>query len=112
MKIWSSARADKEFSKWIRARDKKCFFCNNTGTQNSHYWGRRHSATRYDPKNCDAICGGCHMRHEGDKHGLYTEKKRAQLGEKEYALLTRRANSIMKRRDAIIACMDFLTTQQ
>lgn len=108
MKVWSSNKTDKEFSTWIRERDKKCLFCTNKATQNSHFWGRRHSATRYDPLNCDGICGGCHMRHEGEKHGLYSEKKREQLGEAEYQKLTRRANSVMKRRDAILECMKLL----
>lgn len=107
-KLWTSKKADILFSKWIRARDKKCFFCPNPGTQNSHFWGRGHSATRYDPENCDGICGGCHMRHEGNKHGLYRTLKLKQLGKARYAALERRAASIMKRSDAIKQLMDWL----
>lgn len=107
-KLWSSTKADQIFSKWIRERDKRCFFCNNPATQNSHFWGRAASATRYDPLNCDGICGGCHMRHEGNKQGLYREMKVKQLGKKGYDALERRTRSIMKRKDAIIACMVFL----
>jgi hypothetical protein len=107
MELWSSAKADKIFSKFIRDRDQRCFFCPNPATQCSHFWGRGNSATRYGPKNCDGICGGCHMRHEGSKQGLYRELKLKQLGKKAYAALERPAHSIVKRSDAIRAFMDF-----
>lgn len=108
MEVWTTKKADSLFSKYIRDRDKRCFFCSNKASQNSHFWGRGNSATRYDPENCDGICGGCHMRHEGNKQGLYRDKKIEQLGGKGYKALESRARSIVKRRDAIITCMSFL----
>jgi hypothetical protein len=108
MKLWSSTKADKEFSLFIRDRDKTCFFCLNRATQNSHFWGRGNSATRYDPENCDGVCGGCHMRHEGSKQGIYRELKIKQLGIGRYEALERRARSIVKRSDAIAQCMALL----
>lgn len=110
--IWTSGKADTLFSVYIRERDPKCFFCNNPSKQNSHFWGRGNSATRYDPLNCDGICGGCHMRHEGNKQGLYRTKKIAQLGEEGYAQLELRGRSIMKRDQAIINCMIFLENEK
>jgi len=110
MELWSSAKADKVFSRFIRDRDKRCFFCSNPATQCSHFWGRGNSATRYDPENCDGICGGCHMRHEGNKQGLYAQLKLKQLGELGYMKLATRAMSIVKRSDAIKAFMDFYET--
>lgn len=110
--LWTSAKADKLFSIYIRERDQHCYFCNNKATQNSHFWGRGHSATRYDPENCDGICGGCHMRHEGSKQGLYREKKIEQLGEDGYMALQRRAMSTVKRSDAIARCMVLLSTER
>ena len=83
----------------------------NPATQNSHFWGRGNSATRYDPENCDGICGGCHMRHEGNKQGLYRDKKIQQLGEEGYKQLEKRGRSIMKRSDAIIKCMELLNNE-
>lgn len=106
--LWTSNKADILFSRWIRERDKKCFFCHNPATQNSHFWGRGNSATRYDPINCDGICGGCHMRHEGNKQGLYREMKIKQLGQTVYDELKLKANSTMKRSDAILECMNLL----
>lgn len=108
-KLWTSKKADEVFSHFIRDRDKTCFFCTNPASQNSHFWGRGSSATRYDPLNCDGICGGCHMRHEGNKQGLYRTKKLAQLGEAGYAALEKRARSIVKREIAIKACQTALS---
>ena len=79
MELWTSAKADKIFSKFIRDRDKRCFFCPNLASQCSHFWGRGSSATRYDPENADGICGGCHMRHEGSKQGLYRDLKKEEF---------------------------------
>lgn len=111
--VWSTKKADLEFSHYIRDRDKKtCFFCRKVASQNSHFWGRGNSATRYDPMNCDYSCGGCHMRHEGNKQGLYREMKLKQLGKKGYADLERRARSTMKRELAIIECMKLLNAYE
>lgn len=105
-KPWTSKKADETFSKYIRFRDKKCFFCGKTKLngiqlQTSHFWGRENSATRYSPLNCDAVCGGCHMRHESNKQGLYRELKIKQLGQENYNALEFLARSIVKRSDAI-----------
>jgi hypothetical protein len=90
------------FSHFIRDRDKrKCFFCGKAASQNSHFWGRANSATRYDPENCDYVCGGCHMRHEGNKQGLYRDLKIKQLGKRRYDLMEKRARSIVKRSEAL-----------
>lgn len=109
-KLWSSHKADIEFSHWIRDRDgKRCFFCGKEGSQNSHFWGRRHSATRYDPLNCDYVCGGCHMYHEGSKQGVYRTKKIKQLGQEGYDLLMRRAMSTVRREQAIKICQSLIS---
>lgn len=109
VKLWSLKKADDEFSKFIRNRDKKCYFtpCPNPASQNSHFWGRERMATRFDPLNCDGACGGCHMRHEGNKQGEYADRKRAQLGDVAYEELRKRAYSYKARNDAIYECMVF-----
>lgn len=48
------------------------------------------------------------MRHEGNKQGLYREKKIKQLGQARYDALAQRAQSVVKRRDAIFDCMRLL----
>lgn len=67
--------ADKYFSQWIRLRDKECKRCGSlvkfsekglpASHQCSHYFGRRKESTRFEPLNCDTLCGGC--------HGFFTE---------------------------------------
>lgn len=95
--------ADSLFSKLIRERDGwKCMFCGTqyepptSGLQCSHFWGRGHKATRWDPENCDALCYGCHARNEGNKQGFYREFKIKQLGMKAYRALEKRSKTLVK----------------
>jgi hypothetical protein len=109
VELWSTAKADTEFSLFIRERDKWCFFgCGNRATQNSHFFGRGNSATRYDPDNCDGACAECHAMHEGNKNGVYKELKIEQLGSERFRALEIRARSTYPRSKAIYDCMVFL----
>lgn len=109
MKLWTTKRADAIFSKWVRRRDPRCYFgCGNPSSQASHFWGRGHSATRYDPSNVEGACGGCHMRNEGSKQGHYRDLKIKQLGKRGYDLLEKKARGTMKRSDAIAELMSWL----
>lgn len=94
---------DSLFSKMVRERDGwRCQFCltqyepPTKSLQCSHFWGRGMKTTRFDPLNCDALCYGCHARHEGNKQGFYEEWKLNQLGRKALADLERRARSVGK----------------
>lgn len=109
-KLWTSAKADKEFSKFIRARDGSCKRCRKTeNLQCSHFWNRQHSSTRYDPFNCVALCAGCHLyRWEVEKQGEYRDFMINWLTQSKYDELEKRARSIVKRSDAILACMQLL----
>ncbi len=98
---------DKNFSKYIRGRDKglcqynfRCYK-GTEGTDNSHFQKRRKETVRYDPDNCDLACRRCHFFIENDPNGqrVLEEFKRRQLGEKRYNLLLLRANSTGKRDD-------------
>lgn len=91
-------KQDSLFSKLIRERDGKCVFCGKLGgkLECSHFWGRGNKATRFDPKNCDALCFHCHMINEGNKQGDYRNWKINQLGQKQYDLLEKRARSIAR----------------
>ena len=111
LKIWTTKKADMEFSKWIRKRDGKCMRC---GTINnltcSHFWVRQHSSTRYDPDNCVAVCWmPCHKFHwEKEKHGDYRNFMIKRLGESGYKKLEVKARSTYPRSDAIRDCMKLL----
>lgn len=104
-----STRTDKEFSRFIKKRDEWCRRCNiKRSSDNSHFWGRSNSATRFDPKNCIGLCRPCHTKWEGQKKGDYKQFMIEWLGIEEYKLLENRANSIVKRTDAIREAKIFL----
>lgn len=117
-KIWSTKKADTEFSKWIRARDGKCIRCGKTEfLQNSHYWARANSATRYHPDNCIALCYGCHYGNriqgwEYNKQGAYRDYMIKWLGEAKYKELEDKSKITYPRSDAIRDCMGLLLTLQ
>lgn len=103
-KRWSSAKADKLFSAFIRKRDGRCLFCHrHDALQCSHYVTRSHSTTRYDPQNCDAICPKCHWQYERRKQFEYKDKKLLQMGFPLYEGLVERSKKFVKRRHAIEA---------
>lgn len=122
MKIWSLDKADTEFSLYIRERDEwTCKRCRKVyvkvdyekrakGLTNSHFWGRQHKATRFDPKNCLAVCWmPCHKYYwEKEKQGDYRDFMRKWLGQKEYDALEKRARGTYPQKDAIIDCMKLL----
>lgn len=96
-------KADKIFSLAIRTRDKwTCQRCYTKypekvqGLHNSHYFGRGNECTRFDPKNCDALCFFCHQTWDSNKED-YRDFKIKQLGEKGFQALRVRASSICKK---------------
>ncbi len=60
-------KADSVFSKWIRARDKRCVTCGSTeNLQNGHYVSRSISILRYDERNCNCQCVACNVFKKGN----------------------------------------------
>lgn len=56
--------ADKQFSRYIVLRDKRCVTCNSTDSLQCSHVFRRHSyATRWDSQNAYAQCKKCHFKH-------------------------------------------------
>lgn len=111
--IWTITKADTEFSKWIRARDKKCVRCGRTNLlQCSHFWSRSHKATRYDPDNCDTLCYPCHYGNskgwEFEKNGAYQDFKFNQLGKERFNALAQKGRSSYPQNTAIRDCMKLL----
>lgn len=105
LKVWSTTTADKHFSIYIRTRDPICRICLITPTKdNSHFWGRGNSGTRYDPKNCIGICRPCHDEYEHLKNYEYKNWMEDWLGLEEYCALERRARSFKKRSEAVAEC--------
>jgi hypothetical protein len=110
-RIWSISKADKEFSKWIRARDRKCQRC---GTENnltcSHFWARQHKGGRFNPDNCVAVCWmPCHKYYwEKEKQGDYRDYMLKRLGKKKYSELEKVCRGTYPQATAIIDCMRLL----
>lgn len=101
-------KLDSIFSKLVRERVN--YTCENCGTYYpegrarmaihcSHYYSRRHQATRYHPDNAFAHCYGCHQKLGGDPgefYRWYVER----MGEGREELIREKANSIFKRTKA------------
>lgn len=102
-------KADAVFSDYIRLRDRRCVRCKRPGEprssdglpvkglQCSHYFGRRKESTRFDPQNCDALCGPCHSRWEATDREDYRDFKINQLGADGFALLRLKSNQRCKK---------------
>ena len=107
MKLWSTATADKKAKELVFKRDNyTCVLCKrkypDVIIDPSHYWGRYVSSTRFDLRNLDTVCRGCHFRIEHAKQGEYRVFKIRQLGLEEYDKLEKHYyQGKVKRRDAI-----------
>ena len=102
--------ADDAFSKAIRTRDKwTCQRCGREFEEHerknldcSHYWGRGRENTRFDPENCDSLCGRytsgqCHLKWEKEFKPEYEKFKIKQLGQRGVDLLRIRAHTYRKK---------------
>jgi hypothetical protein len=101
LKIYIDKR-DTVFSKIIRLRAKwTCESCNTYfhlghGLQCSHFFGRRHRSTRWDPDNAAAHCFGCH-RNFTENPIAFTAWIKKYLGDVRYEALQLRHSQIIKR---------------
>ena len=104
MKIRIDKR-DTTFSKLVRLRAQfnceKCgrHFPKGHGLQCSHFFGRRHQSTRYDPDNAAAHCFVCHMFF-GENPIAFTAWIKRHLGDVRYEALQLRHSQIVKRTKA------------
>lgn len=95
--------ADRAFSLYIRTRDN--WTCQRCGKQYtpptsalhcSHFMGRGKEATRFEPRNADALCYGCHQyftSHPAEHYDWQVWKK----GEKTVKALQVQAHSYKKK---------------
>lgn len=104
MKIRIDKR-DQVFSKLIRLRSRwncdRCgrYFPQGHGLQCSHFFSRRHQATRYDPDNAAAHCFTCHQQL-GENPVAFAAWIRGYLGDVRYEALQERHRRIVKRTKA------------
>lgn len=111
-KIWKTTYADSKFSLYIRKRDGRCMRCLRADVplDNSHYWRRDMKGTRFDPLNCVALCRDCHTHWEKHQNEEYKEFMLDWIGKEEYESMERRARGFKKMTDAVIECMNMLST--
>lgn len=105
-------KADALFSISIRKRDRHCLHpigCESTNIQCSHYIGRAHKITRFDPDNCIALCYFHHFRSkdlgfeyqkqykaEHGYDGQYTIFMKKLLGEERWDALDQKRSSLFQ----------------
>lgn len=96
--------ADKWFSLCVRERAGwTCEYCGKDysgerghGLHCSHFFGRRHKATRHHPDNAFAHCYGCHQRLGANPY-IFSEWARAHLGGGRITILHERHLQIWKK---------------
>lgn len=95
--------ADRLWSLYVRVKAGwECQRCHKRypegarGLENSHFWGRKNEATRFDEENCYCLCTGCHGYFTANPHE-HREWVYKRLGKQRYDLLTLRANSVKKK---------------
>ena len=96
MKPTSKPTLDRIFSEYIRRRDADengyicCISCGKfvqwKESDCGHYINRKHNATRYCEKNCNAQCRACNRFDEGNIQG-YRKGLIAKYGEKAVEVL-------------------------
>lgn len=65
---WLIAELDRYTSIIVRRRDGKCVTCGSVQSlQCSHFYSRRYLPTRFDLRNCNAMCAACNRRHNRDR---------------------------------------------
>lgn len=96
-------QADRLWSLYVRTRAGwKCQRCSRQyqegerGLENSHFFGRRNEATRFDGENCWSLCTGCHGYFTANPHD-HRDWVLSKLGKPRYDLLVLKANSYHKK---------------
>lgn len=90
-------RADKYFSLYIRARDKRCVTCGSSDNlQCGHLFTRTYYTLRWDEKNAFCQCAGCNLRHEHDPYKL-TSHFMMVFSEEEYHELHSQLQGVSKK---------------
>lgn len=60
-------KLDTIFSKYIRARDRRCVICGSVESLHcGHFLSRRNQATRWNEQNCNTQCCACNYEHNNN----------------------------------------------
>jgi hypothetical protein len=98
-------KLDKIFSKYIRARDKKCVVCGSIEhLQCGHLLSRVNYSTRWDEINANCQCGHCNIVHNTNP-GPYMLWFIETHGKKELHKLTKQYGESIKYKNIDIEIM-------
>lgn len=95
---------DGHFSRFIRQRDTVngrviCFTCGKKMTfqesQCGHFMHREHMPTRYDERNCHAVCEECNC-YDGYHNQTYYQRMLWKYGAKEVELIEAKSLGLQK----------------
>lgn len=91
-------RLDKEWSLYVRNRDKVCQKCGSTSKTLAahHAFGRRHLATRWDVFNGISLCFACHINWAHRDPSGFSEWFREHIGDDQFNRLSEAHTSVVK----------------
>ena len=108
-------RADRLFSKWVRARDGRCTIapvvhtpCDDFPLQACHIEGRRKQVLRYSPANVHAGCRTHHRLVDEHEATIKVDWALHVLGDLQYRELRVRARQTANRLDAALSALAWL----
>jgi 5-methylcytosine-specific restriction endonuclease McrA len=88
---------DKEWSLYVRKRDKFCQKCGGiSGIAPHHAFGRRHLATRWDIFNGVGLCYPCHIHWSHRDPSGFSEWFRKHIGQAQFERLSESHNQVVK----------------
>ena len=91
---WRCEVCDINFKKARQLQPSKQFTPSDTGLHCSHYFGRRHKATRTEPLNCISACMACHTRLGANPHEYYSFMHEL-LGEEVYDIIAEKHRQLI-----------------
>ena len=88
---------DKEWSEYVRNRDKVCQKCGSFSSISAHHaFGRRHRAVRWDVVNGVGLCFPCHIRWAHRDPAGFSVWFERRVGADQYARLAEAHNQVVK----------------
>ena len=88
---------DKEWSEYVRNRDRVCQKCGGVSSISSHHaYGRRHRATRWDVINGVGLCYPCHIHWAHRDCAGFADWFRKHVGDDNYERLAEAHNQVVK----------------
>lgn len=91
---WRCEVCDSDYKKGLSKKPSRQFTQSDTGLHCSHYFGRRHKATRTEPLNCISACMACHTRLGANPHE-YHNFMVGLLGQEVYDIIAEKHRTLI-----------------